>query len=75
MTREEKIELLKGFRKQFSRLLAQAAEYESGRPGIAIENGIYAARECTEIAAKCRRQADSLKIMIAAYENSVEEEN
>ena len=73
MTKEERVELLKGFRKQYSWLMAQAAEYESGRPGSAIENGIYAAHKCAEMATKLRRQADNLAIMIAAYENTDEE--
>jgi hypothetical protein len=73
MTEEERIELLKGFRKQFSWLLAQAADYESGRPGNEIENGIYAAHKCAEMAMKFRRQADNLAVMISAYEKTDEE--
>ena len=73
MTQDEKSELLKGFRKQFSWLMSQVAEYDSGRPGSGMENGITAAHECAEMAAKCRRQADRLAIMIAAYENANEE--
>lgn len=73
MTTAERVELLKGLRKQFSWLMAQAAEYESGRPGSAIENGIYAAHECAEMAMKFRRQADNLAVIISAYEITYEE--
>ena len=73
MTQEERIELLRGFRKQHSWLMTQVAEYDSGRPGSQMENGITAARECAEMAAKCRQQADRLAIMIAAYENANED--
>lgn len=72
MTREERTELLVGFRRQYSWLEIQAAEYESGRPGCRIENGIYAAHECAEMAKKIRQQADRLAVMITAYENANE---
>ena len=72
MTREERSELLVGFRKQFSLLMLQAAEYESGRPGIRMENGIFAARECAETAKKYRQQAERLAVIISTYENANE---
>jgi len=50
-------------------LLSQAAEYESGRPTLGIENGIVAAQKSTEMAALFRKQAADLAIFIAAYEN------
>jgi hypothetical protein len=53
--------------------MTQVAEYDSGRPGSRMENGITAAHECAEMAAKCRQQADRLAIMIAAYEHANEE--
>jgi hypothetical protein len=48
--------------------LAQAEEYESGRPGATTENGIFAARRCAAIAAKYRRWADDLAVMIEAHQ-------
>jgi hypothetical protein len=73
MTKDEMAALLVGFRNQFSWLMAQAAEYESGRPGAVVENGIYGAHICAETAMKFRRQADNLAVIISAYEKANEE--
>ena len=54
---------------QLAWLLAQVAEYESGRPEAATENFIYAAHKCHEMAAKYRVQAQNLQSLIAATEN------
>jgi hypothetical protein len=50
-------------------LLSQAAEYESGRPTMGIENGIVAAMKGAEMAAMFRKQAADLSVFISAYEN------
>jgi len=47
--------------------LAQAEEYESGSPEAKTENGIVAARRCTEMAAKYCGWAGDLAVMIEAY--------
>ncbi len=61
---------LKKMRQQLAWLLSQATEYESGRPAMAIENGIFAARKCAEMAAQYRRRADNLAALIAATEKA-----
>jgi hypothetical protein len=63
-----KDEKLVVMRKQLAWLLAQAAEYDSGRPEAATENFIYAAQKCAEVAAMYRRQAETLQYLIAATE-------
>jgi hypothetical protein len=70
MTPQEKSEFLNGLRQQRFWLEAQADDYESGRLGGAMENGIYAAHKCAEMAATYRKRADNLTILISAYEES-----
>jgi hypothetical protein len=65
-----KISELRKMRQKMAWLLAQAEEYESGRPEIGIENGIFAAAKCREMAASYRRQARNLAIYIAAVEEA-----
>jgi hypothetical protein len=70
MNSNDKTDQLKKMRKQLTWLLAQVEEYESGRPEIATENGIYAAHKCSEMAAEYRRRADNLTALIAASEDA-----
>lgn len=44
--------------------LAQAQEYDSGRPEAGTENGIVAAARCAEMAAKYRKWANDLSVLI-----------
>jgi hypothetical protein len=61
---------LKKMRHKVTWLLAQAVEYDSGRPESGTENGIVAALKCAEMAAAYRRQADNLAIFITAAEQA-----
>ena len=61
---------LKKMRHKATWLLAQAVEYDSGRPESGTENGIVAALRCAQMAASYRRQADNLAIFIAAAEEA-----
>ena len=60
--------ILNGLRRQLHLAQLQVAEYESGRPERRIENGIYAAHKCAEMAAKYRQRVNNLGELIAAYE-------
>lgn len=64
LPRSEELERL---RQKMAWYLAQAAEYESGRPEAKTENGIVAARRCADMAARYRGWAGDLAIMIEAY--------
>jgi hypothetical protein len=57
-------------RERLAWLLAQADEYDSGRPETDMENGIFAARKCAEMAAECRRHASNLAVLIIATEEA-----
>jgi hypothetical protein len=70
MTQEERAEFVKDLRQQLYWLTVQVSDYESGRPGDVMENGIYAAHKCAEMATKYRQRADDLTILISAYEES-----
>jgi hypothetical protein len=61
---------LKQMRERLAWLLAQAEEYDSGRPENATENGITAAHKCAEMAARYRGQADNLAAVIATTKES-----
>jgi hypothetical protein len=54
-------------RKKIAWYLSQAEEYESGRPEAGTENGIVAAMRCAEMAAKYRRWAHDLAVLIEAH--------
>jgi hypothetical protein len=64
-------EELARLRQKMAWYLAQAEEYETGRPEAATENGIVAARRCAEMAAKYRRWADDLAAIIKAHQEEM----
>jgi transcriptional regulator of heat shock response len=68
MGAQNQADTLNTMRKQLAWLLSQVEEYESGRAEIGIENGIFAAHKCAEIASQYRQRADNLAIIIAATE-------
>ena len=68
MTPKAKEELVRRLRQQRVWLIAQAEEYESGRPERDTENGIVAAQRCHGMAGKYRERAENLDLLIAAHE-------
>lgn len=54
--------------------LAQAEEYDSGKPEIMTENGIVAADRCARMAAKYRAFAQDLAVLIDAYKQQQRKE-
>jgi hypothetical protein len=63
-TRPEELARL---RQKMAWYLSQAEEYESGRPEAETENGIVAAMRCSEMAAKYRRWATDVAVLIQAH--------
>ena len=70
MGENDKSAKLQKMRQKMAWLLAQADEYDTGRPEMHVENGIVASRRCAEMAAVYRRQANNLATIIAAAEEA-----
>jgi hypothetical protein len=74
LDRSKRPEELTRLRQKMAWYLSQAGEYESGRPEAKTENGIVAAMRCAEMAAKYRRWAHDLAVLIEAYNEEDAEE-
>jgi hypothetical protein len=60
-------EELARLRQKMAWYLSQAEEYETGRPEAGTENGIVATIRCREMAAKYRRWAQDVAVLIEAH--------
>ena len=70
MRARERADLVRRLRHQFDWLLSQAAEYESGRPHVSVENGIVAAQRCAAAAQQFRKRAAEVAQLIAAHDRT-----
>jgi len=67
MDRSARPEEVARLRQKMAWYLSQAEEYDSGRPEARTENGIVAAMRCAEMAAKYRRWACDLAVLVQAH--------